>query len=104
LSAVTLFVQFSKNRQAVIENYIEVVKYGVGKTVWDPLQHRISLGDEAFVARHQAMQYGLEGELFEILFKQRSAAPLLLSEWAGCAARGHLIIGFGIGKEQFKAF
>jgi putative transposase len=54
----------------VIESYIEVVKYSVGKTVWDPLQHRIFLGDEAFVARHQAMQYGLEGELFKILFKR----------------------------------
>jgi hypothetical protein len=31
------------------------VKLGVGKTVWDALQHQMFLGDEAFVAWHQAI-------------------------------------------------
>jgi putative transposase len=33
------------------------------------LQHQIFLGDEAFVARHQAMQDRLEVDLLEIPFK-----------------------------------
>jgi hypothetical protein len=61
LSTDTLLVQFAKNRQDAIQSYIEFVKSGVGKTVWDALQHQIFLGDGAFVARHQAMQDELEG-------------------------------------------
>jgi putative transposase len=81
LSTDTLLVQFAKDRQKAIQSYIDFVKSGVGKTVWDTLKHQIFLGDEAFVARHQAMQYGLEGNLLEIPFKQRSAAPLPLAEY-----------------------
>tara|TARA_R110001583_G_scaffold194504_2_gene365530 strand:+ start:4144 stop:4392 length:249 start_codon:yes stop_codon:yes gene_type:complete len=45
------------------------------------LQHQIFLGDEAFVARHQEMQVGLEGDLLEISFKLSSAAQLPLVEY-----------------------
>jgi putative transposase len=81
LSTDTLLIQFAKNRQDAIQSYIDFVKSGIGKTVWDTLQHQIFLGDEAFVAKHQAMQDGLEGNLLEIPFKQRSAAPLPLAEY-----------------------
>jgi putative transposase len=63
LSTDTLLVQFAKNRQDAIQSYIDFVKSGIGKTVWDILQHQIFLGDEAFVAKHQVMQDGLEGDL-----------------------------------------
>ena len=81
LSTETLLVQFAENRQDAIQCYIEFVKSGVGKTVWDMLQHQVFLGDEAFVASHQTMLDGLEGDLLEIPFKQRSAAPLTLAEY-----------------------
>jgi putative transposase len=74
LSSVTLLVQFAKNRQDAIQSYIDFVKSGVDKTVWDALKHQIFLGDETFVARHQAMQDGGAGNLLEIPFKHRSAA------------------------------
>jgi putative transposase len=48
---------------------------------WDTLQHQIFLGDEAFVARHQAMQDELEGDLLEIPFKQRCTSPLQLTQY-----------------------
>jgi putative transposase len=80
LSTDTLLVQFAKNRQDAIQSYIDFVKSGIGKTVWDTLHHQIFLGDETFVARHQAMQDGLD-DLLEIPFKQRSAAPLPLAEY-----------------------
>jgi putative transposase len=79
LSTNTLLVQFAKNRLDAIQCYIDFVKPGIGKTVWDTLQHQIFLGDEDFVARHQAMQDRLEGDLLEIPFKQRSAEPLPLA-------------------------
>jgi putative transposase len=63
LSTDTLLVPFAKNRQDAIQCYIDFVKSGVGKTVWDALQHQIFLGGEAFVTRHQAMQDGLEGKV-----------------------------------------
>ena len=81
LSTDTLLVPFAKNRQDAIQCYIDFVKSGVGKTVWDALQHQIFLGDEAFVVRHQAMQDGLEGDLLEIPFNQRSATPLPLAQY-----------------------
>jgi putative transposase len=68
------------------------VKPGVGKTVWDALQHQIFLGDETFVARHQAMQDGLEGDLLEIPFKQRSAAPLPRGQYQAQTVNKHLAI------------
>jgi putative transposase len=57
----TLLVQFAKNRQDALQSYIDFVKSGIGKTVWDTLQRQIFLGDGAFVARRQAMQGGLDG-------------------------------------------
>jgi putative transposase len=92
LSTDTLLVQFAKNRQDAIRRYIEFVKSGVGKTVWDALQHQIFLGDETFVAMHQAMQDGLEGDLLEIPFKQRSAAPLPLAEYQAQTVDKHQAI------------
>jgi putative transposase len=65
---------------------------GIGKTVRDTLQHQIFLGDEAFVAKHQAMQDGLEGDLLEIPFKQRSAAPLPLAEYQAQTVDKHQAI------------
>jgi putative transposase len=81
MSTDPLLIQLAKNRQDAIQSYIDFVNLGVGKTVWDTLQHQIFLGDETFVARHQAMQDWLEGDLLEISFKQRSAAPLLLGQY-----------------------
>ena len=81
MSTNTLLVQFAKNRQDAIQSYIDFVKLGVGKTVWDTLQHQIFLGDEVFVAKHQAIQNGLKGDLLEIPFKPRSAEPLPLAQY-----------------------
>jgi hypothetical protein len=92
LSTNTLLVQFVKNRQDAIQSYIDFVKLGVGKTVWDILQHQIFLGDEAFVAKHQAIQNGLEGDLLEIPFKQRSAAPLPLAQYQAQTVDKHQAI------------
>jgi putative transposase len=92
LSTDTLLVQFANNRQDAIQCYIEFVKSGVGKTVWDALQHQIFLGDEAFVVRHQAMQDGLEGDLLEIPFNQRSATPLPLAQYQAQTVDKHQAI------------
>jgi putative transposase len=92
LSTDTLLVQFAKNRQDAIQSYIDFVKSVIGKTVWDTLQHQIFLGDEAFVAKHQAMQDGLVGNLLEIPFKQRSAAPLPLAEYQAQTVDKHQAI------------
>jgi putative transposase len=92
LSTDTLFVQFAKNRQDAIQSYIDFVKSCIGKTVWDALPHKIFLGDESFVARHQAMQDRLEGDLLEIPFKQRSAAPLPLAEYQAQTVDKHQAI------------
>ena len=62
MSTDILLIQFDKNRQDAIQSYIDFVKLGVGNTVWATLQHQIFLGDGAFVAKHQAMQDGLEGD------------------------------------------
>jgi putative transposase len=89
LSTNTLLFQFAKNRQDTIQCYIDFVKSGISKTVWDTLQHQIFLGDEAFVAKHQAMQDGLEGGLLEMPFKQRSVATLLLAEYQAQTVDNH---------------
>ena len=89
LSTNTLLFQFAKNRQDTIQCYIDFVKSGISKTVWDTLQHQIFLSDEAFVAKHQAMQDGLEGGLLEMPFKQRSAAPLPLAEYQAQTVDNH---------------
>jgi putative transposase len=57
-----LLLMFSNNRLNAIQSYIAFVKNSVELEVWDALQHQIFLGDEAFVARHQAMQVGLDGD------------------------------------------
>ncbi|WP_297823809.1 addiction module toxin RelE [uncultured Paraglaciecola sp.] len=92
LSTDILLVQFAKNRQDAIQCYIDFVKSGVGKTIWDTLQHPIFLGDEAFVASHQAMQDGLKRDLLEIPFKQRSAAPLQLAQYQAQTVDKHQAI------------
>ena len=92
LSTDTLLVQFAKDRQDAIQSYIGFVKLGIGITVWDTLQHQIFLGDEAFVAKHQAMQDELKGDLLEIPFKQRSAAPLPLAEYQAQTVDKHQAI------------
>jgi len=92
LSTDTLLAQFAKNRQYAIQSYIDFVKLDIGKTVWDTLQHQIFLGDAAFVARHQAMQDGVEADLLEISFKQRSALPLLLAEYQALTVDKHQAI------------
>jgi hypothetical protein len=76
-----LLAQFAKNRQDATQCYIDFVKSGVGKTVWNTLQRQIFLGDETFVEKYQTMQDELEGDLLEITFKHRSAAPLPLVEY-----------------------
>jgi hypothetical protein len=60
---------------------MDFVKSGIGKTVWNTLQHQIFLGNEAFVTKHQAMQDGLVGNLLEISIKHCIAAPLPLAEY-----------------------
>jgi hypothetical protein len=92
LSTDMLLVQFSKNRHDATQCYIVFVKSGVGKTVWDALQHQIFLGDETFVARHRLIQDVLEGDLLEIPFKQRSAAPLPLAEYQAQTVDKHQVI------------
>jgi REP element-mobilizing transposase RayT len=81
LSTDALLIMFANNRLDAIQCYIEFVKSGVGKTVWDSLQHQVFLGDEAFVEKHQALQEQLTGDLLEIPFKQRSVTPLSLEEY-----------------------
>jgi len=41
LSTDALLLMFANNRQDAIQRYIEFVKSGVGKTVWDNLQHQV---------------------------------------------------------------
>ncbi len=89
LSTDALLLQFANNRPDAIECYIEFVKSGVGKTVWDTLHHQVFLGDEAFVVKHQAMQDRLIGDLNEIPLKQRTAAPLSLAEYRVQSAGQH---------------
>ncbi|WP_256261045.1 transposase [Shewanella sp. NIFS-20-20] len=89
LATDALLRLFSNNRHDAIESYIEFVNCGVGKTIWDDLQHQIFLGDEAFVVRHQAMQDDLEGDLLEIPLKQRTATPLTLDEYLSQAVGQH---------------
>jgi putative transposase len=92
LSTDTLLVQFAKNWQDAIQSYIEFVKSGIGKTVWNTLQHQIFLGNEAFVARHHAMQDGLVGNLLEIPFKHCIAAPLPLAQYQAQTVDKHQAI------------
>jgi putative transposase len=80
-----------KNRQDAIQSYIDFVKSGIAKTVWDTLQHQLFLGNKAFVARDKAMQDGVEGDLLEILFKQRSAAPLPFAEYQAQTVDKHQV-------------
>jgi len=79
-------------RQNAIQCYIDFVKSGIGKTIWDTLQHPIFLGDEPFVASYQAMQDGLAGDLLEIPFKQPSAAPLSLAQYQAQTVDKHQVI------------
>ena len=83
---------FANNRRDAIRAYIVFVKDGVGKSVWDDLQHQIFLGDDDFVAKHQEMQSEREGDLLEIPFKQRSATPLTLKEYQSNAINKHQAI------------
>ncbi|MFT7005912.1 MAG: putative transposase [Colwellia sp.] len=87
LSTDALLVQFANNRLDAIQCYIEFVMSGVGKTVWDDLQHQIFLGDDNFVEKHQLLLDGHSGDLSEIPLKQRSASALSLEEY-NAQARG----------------
>ena len=87
LSTDALLVQFANNRLDAIQCYIEFVMSGVGKTVWDDLQHQIFLGDDNFVEKHQLLLDGHSGDLSEIPLKQRSAWALSLEEY-NAQARG----------------
>lgn len=75
LSTDALLLIFANNRQGAIKSYMEFVKCGVGKNVWDDLKHQLFLGDNDFVENHQAMLVKLSGDLLEIPFKQRSITP-----------------------------
>ena len=44
----SLRLEFADNRLDAIQCYIEFVMSGVGKTVWDDLQHQLFLGDDNF--------------------------------------------------------
>jgi len=76
-----LLLQFSDNREDAIECYIEFVKNGVGKNVWDNLQHQVFLGDNEFVDKYQSMLDEQSGDLSEIPLKQRSATPKSLEQY-----------------------
>jgi hypothetical protein len=77
-----LLLQFLGNRKDAIECYIEFVKNGVGKIIWDDLQHQVFLGDNDFVEKHQTMLAKLSGDLLEIPFKQRRITPLSLEQYS----------------------
>ncbi|MEJ6122035.1 transposase [Vibrio sp. 2-Bac 85] len=92
LSTDALLKLFANNRRDAIRAYIVFVKDGVGKSVWNDLQHQIFLGDDDFVAKHQEMQSEREGDLLEIPLKQRSATPLTLKEYQSNAIDKHQAI------------
>jgi putative transposase len=81
LATDALFSLFATKRSEAIAEYIHFVEQGVNETIWDDLQHQVFLGDEALVEKHQLMQKLLEGDVSEILFKQRSVSPLTLDEY-----------------------
>ena len=89
LSTDALLLQFANNRQDAIQSYIEFVKCGVGKSVWNNLQHQVFLGDNEFVEKHQLMFDEQSGDLSEIPLKQRSATPQSLMQYEKQAKSKH---------------
>lgn len=81
LSCDALLLLFSKSRQVAITAYIDFVKEGVGKNVWDNLQHQVFLGDDSFVEKYQLLLDERSGDLSEIPFKQRSATAQTLAQY-----------------------
>lgn len=73
-----LLVQFSSQRRAAIRRYEVFVAEGVGiDSIWKGLKGQIFLGDDAFMARMQAMDKGLSGRVGVPKAQSRPPAPPL---------------------------
>lgn len=81
LSTDAVLLQFASDRERAIEAYKRFVSEGVGVEVWSNLRQQVFLGDDAFVARHLAMQNDALGDLREVPLKQRRAKPKTLSQY-----------------------
>lgn len=55
-----------------IQCYIEFVMSGVGKTVWDDLQHQKFLGEDVFIEKHQLLLDGHTGDYFGLYYSKIS--------------------------------
>jgi len=93
LATDALLSYFDEKRSIAIAEYVHFVGEGVNKNIWDDLQHKIFLGDDAFVEKHQLLQEQVVGDVSEIPFKQRSITPLSLSEYlAHCKTHNEAIV------------
>ncbi|MEZ9903899.1 transposase [Vibrio breoganii] len=81
LSTDAILLQFARERAKAIDAYKRFVAEGVGVDVWANLRQQVFLGDEAFVAKHLAIQNDLQGDLREVPLKQRRTKPKTLSEY-----------------------
>jgi len=45
---------------------------GVGKTVWDDLQHQKFLGEDVFIEKHQLLLDGHTGDYFGLYYSKIS--------------------------------
>ncbi|MFM5290625.1 hypothetical protein [Aeromonas caviae] len=68
-------------RTSTINSYIQFIYQGLHKRIWDKLKHKIYLGDDDFVKKHQALQSMLDGDLSEVPLKQRRPIAKRLSEY-----------------------
>ncbi|MFA0110275.1 transposase [Vibrio breoganii] len=81
LSTDAILLQFARERAKAIDAYKRFVAEGVGADVWANLRQQVFLGDEAFVAKHLAIQNDLQSDLREVPLKQRRTKPKPLSEY-----------------------
>ncbi|MFA0560639.1 transposase [Vibrio breoganii] len=81
LSTDSILLQFASDRDKAVDAYKRFVAEGVGVEVWPNLRQQVFLGDEAFVAKHLAIQNDLQGDLREVPLKQRRTKPKTLSEY-----------------------
>ncbi|MEZ9786457.1 transposase [Vibrio breoganii] len=81
LSTDAILLQFASDRDKAVDAYKRFVADGIGVEVWPNLRQQVFLGDEAFVAKHLAIQSELQGDLREVPLKQRRTKPKTLSEY-----------------------
>lgn len=77
-----MLLQFSHSRALATKQFEEFVANGVGQSVWDKVSHKVFLGGEVFVEKHQQRQETLIGDLSEIPFKQRRSPARSLDEYS----------------------